>query len=168
MTEFEIVRAADGQYHVRAQKCLRSARPVALTRDRLGRLARYATACACVAPRYRVVAMVSANGVKHYRLACTACARLSGKSIPKHALDPDVMDAAVVVASNTRRDKECARCGEWRNGVEEHHWAPFGVFDDAGYWPTAWLCRDCHVTWHERMNGYRFERPLAAAKKGWR
>lgn len=46
--------------------------------------------------------------------------------------------------------KVCEKCGGVDN-VERHHWAPREAFSDADQWPTAVLCRDCHVRWHTEM-----------------
>ena len=48
-------------------------------------------------------------------------------------------------------DDECARCGRSGRSMEEHHWAPRAVFDDADCWPTSKLCADCHKRWHAAM-----------------
>jgi hypothetical protein len=38
--------------------------------------------------------------------------------------------------------------------VELHHWAPKALFgDEAEVWPQDFLCRSCHIRWHQTMNG---------------
>jgi hypothetical protein len=33
-----------------------------------------------------------------------------------------------------------------------HHWAPRHLFgDECDGWPLAFLCRPCHVEWHQRV-----------------
>jgi hypothetical protein len=49
----------------------------------------------------------------------------------------------------------CEHCGT-TTGTELHHWAPRNTFTDADSWPTSYLCRDCHHTWHRLMDGYRW------------
>lgn len=41
----------------------------------------------------------------------------------------------------------CERCDSFYE-VEIHHWAPRALFDDYDKWPTARLCRPCHMKWH--------------------
>jgi hypothetical protein len=48
--------------------------------------------------------------------------------------------------------RPCEHCGRV-DGVELHHWAPRGQFEDFDTWPTGWLCRACHRRWHEKMTG---------------
>lgn len=59
---------------------------------------------------------------------------------------------ALPVFDDRRRSRPpCVRCGAW--GTELHHWAPRAVFGEleAELWPTAYLCRDCHASWHSAM-----------------
>lgn len=43
----------------------------------------------------------------------------------------------------------CEVCGSVDH-LEVHHWAPRCLFDtDADLWPTALLCRACHLRWHK-------------------
>ena len=120
------------------------------------------TPCACNA-RYRIVAMVFANGVRQYRLRCVECDHLCGGSILHAKLTRAEIEAAAIVASHIGGNK-CARCGQWSNGVELHHWAPAAVFQDFDCWPTSWLCAVCHNEWHQRMNGYSAPRPARSAR----
>lgn len=44
--------------------------------------------------------------------------------------------------------KACEVCGS-TSSIHEHHWAPFHLFgDEAGKWPTSFLCQSCHARWH--------------------
>lgn len=48
--------------------------------------------------------------------------------------------------------------------TEYHHFAPRNTFgDEADLWPVAPLCRAHHVEWHQRMDGYRWQKPGVAA-----
>jgi hypothetical protein len=65
----------------------------------------------------------------------------------------------ICIQDNTLLDppEPCARCRS-TTGTELHHWAPSAIFNDAGSWPTSWLCVACHRTWHQAMRlagGYR-------------
>jgi hypothetical protein len=71
-------------------------------------------------------------------------------------LDHQTKVSAPVVINNLDPALVCVRCGS-NVGVERHHWAPASKFDDFDMWPTAWLCSECHSTWHRRMDGYRFQ-----------
>jgi hypothetical protein len=67
--------------------------------------------------------------------------------------------ADICIQDNTLLDppEPCARCRS-TTGTELHHWAPSAIFNDAGSWPTSWLCVTCHRTWHQAMRlagGYR-------------
>jgi hypothetical protein len=98
-----------------------------------------------------VVAYIVANGVRHYKLRCLACQRLSRMSLPQRILDCVTMAQAPAVRSASASEPGflCERCGA--AGVETHHWAPRSLFRDFNAWPTAQLCPACHALWHEVM-----------------
>src|SRR4030095_7909065 len=102
-------------------------------------------ACRCErrSARYRVVYIIAVNGVRQYRLRC-CCGNVFTDPIAFAKLDTQMVEQAEIIAHN-RTAHRCARCGS--SEVEEHHWAPVGVFDDFDQWPTAWLCRRCHQRW---------------------
>ena len=106
--------------------------------------------CLCGAP-LAVVAYIVANGVRHYKLRCLACRRLSRTSLPQRLLDYATIAQAPAVRSASASEPEffCEHCGG--AGVETHHWAPRGLFLDYNTWPTAQLCPACHALWHEVM-----------------
>jgi hypothetical protein len=112
--------------------------------------------CACPGPWYRIVAKRQANGIERFQLQCMDCDHLCGGSIALAKLSKDVQRAASRIDVGNPA-QACARCGEAE--AELHHWAPFAVFNDFDQWPTSWLCRKCHWTWHTRMNGYRWAPP---------
>ena len=58
-----------------------------------------------------------------------------------------------VIADNRRPELPCAHCGAL--GTEEHHWAPWHLFEDADAWPTSYLCAPCHRLWHRTIVGHR-------------
>jgi len=45
--------------------------------------------------------------------------------------------------------KRCYVCDE--PGAELHHFAPSALFRNSGSWPTAYLCREHHREWHEKL-----------------
>jgi hypothetical protein len=110
--------------------------------------------CGCDQP-FKLVEKIIANGSIQFVLKCASCERHASSPIPHTALDPKDRDIA---ATNrellTDPDRPCARCGEWRCGVELHHWAPVALFEDAHQWPSCWLCVKCHLRWHKTMIGY--------------
>jgi hypothetical protein len=106
--------------------------------------------CFCSA-RLTVAAYIAVNGVRHYKLRCLACQRLSRTSLPLRLLDYPIMaeTPAVRSASASGPGRLCEHCGV--AGVETHHWAPRSLFPDYNAWPTAQLCTDCHALWHDVM-----------------
>ena len=106
--------------------------------------------CLCGA-RLAVVAYIVANGVRHYKLRCFACQRLSRTSFPQRLLGYETMAQAPAVRSASASDPGffCEHCGT--AGVETHHWAPRNLFRDYNAWPTAQLCPACHALWHDVM-----------------
>jgi len=100
----------------------------------------------CGAP-LAVVAYIVANGVRHYKLRCLACQRLSRTSLPQRLLDYAIMAQAPAVRSANASEPGffCERCGG--TGVETHHWAPRSLSPDYDTWPTAQFA--CHTLWHD-------------------
>ena len=93
-------------------------------------------------------------------------ARVGGAWVPK--MDPELLRwmgeeghtcLEEVPIEKDEMSGECARCGGV--GVEAHHTAPQGVFEDADDWPIIDLCTEHHREWHERMNAWADgKRPL--------
>ena len=51
--------------------------------------------------------------------------------------------------SKDNRMQPCEVCGAVGT-TECHHWAPKHLFGAEAYkWPTANLCRECHIKWHK-------------------
>jgi hypothetical protein len=109
-----------------------------------------------------LVHAIQANGIRRYQLVCVDCGHLCGGAIAVAKLPANIRDQAPLVSNSIDAKKRCARCDSNANGVELHHWAPFGVFDDLDQWPTAWLCPRCHLRWHQAMKGYRWNPPSGA------
>ena len=106
--------------------------------------------CLCGAP-LAVVAYIVANCVRHYKLRCLACRRLSRTSLPQRLLNYGIMAQAPAVRSASASEPGffCEHCGA--PGVETHHWAPRSLFRDYNAWSTAQLCPACHALWHDVM-----------------
>jgi hypothetical protein len=98
-----------------------------------------------------VAAYIVANGVRHYKLRCLACQRLSRTSLAQRLLDHATMAQAPAVRSASASEPGflCEHCGA--ADVETHHWAPRSLFHDYKTWPTAQLCPACHALWHDVM-----------------
>ena len=95
-------------------------------------------------------ARVRSNGLKSWQLRCFACKYILGGAIAYQCVP---VQFRMEVPEETRVDpsRPCARCGEWENGVEEHHWAPAAFFEDSEEWPKSDLCPECHRKWHKIM-----------------
>jgi hypothetical protein len=109
--------------------------------------------CRCGAP-FGLFMNVQTNGVHNYKLRCMACGWGIGGAIAYDSLPIEVREAIPGISRPTP-DRACARCGEWRLGVEWHHWAPRQFFADADAWPQSWLCLPCHREWHRTMRTQR-------------
>jgi hypothetical protein len=98
-----------------------------------------------------VVAYIVANGVRHYKLRCLACQRLSRTSLPQRLLDSATTTQAPAMRSASASEPGffCEHCGA--AGVQTHHWAPRTLFHDYNAWPTTQLCPACHALWHDVM-----------------
>lgn len=81
------------------------------------------------------------NGNQLVRLLCLAC----GTKMQDRGYRAS--DGCLPIWRDGVNTTPCARCGD-RGGVEEHHWAPKHLFEDAYEWPTSMLCPSCHREWH--------------------
>lgn len=99
----------------------------------------------------QLVRCVTANGVSQVYWICLTCKQAvtnPRQSIQHKKLkDAGVIIDKIPVETSYIGGNVCAVCG--RPNVENHHWAPRHLFgDDADVWPQAYLCPDCHRTWH--------------------
>lgn len=90
--------------------------------------------------------IIKVNGMACAQALCLACGRRGDIRKDDHAPIRDVCFRDNVIVDETRR---CSHCGA--HGVEEQHWAPRAIFNDADMWPTSPLCRPCHRLWHAAM-----------------
>lgn len=101
-----------------------------------------------------------ANGTYQVLDYCVECENnandqtTGGLFIP-HSVAGDI-DAMPLLKDNSLDMPPCEHCGS-NNGVEFHHFAPSYIFPDPGQWPTAWLCRPCHIEWHKRMGTHPYK-----------
>ena len=62
--------------------------------------------------------------------------------------------------------KVCVVCGSM-DEVETHHWAPFKLFgEEFVLWPVSYLCKECHLMWHRKMNAPLTKKDIIKYKLG--
>lgn len=104
--------------------------------------------CPALYDEVHPVVTIARTGTRLARFQCDICGAL-GKVMPYAFMAP-TLDMPVH-HSNVDPSLECARCGA-NDGVEEHHWGPRAIFNDADSWPTDWLCPMCHRDWHRTID----------------
>lgn len=104
--------------------------------------------------RYRpeCYAAVSTSGRRRCVAICDECGHQNHQGIAK--CDDNHMHRVIDDTRTGQDIPPCERCGA-HTGVEEHHWAPRALFDDADLWPTSWLCPSCHLRWHQMTDTHR-------------
>jgi hypothetical protein len=110
--------------------------------------------------------IICADGRRQYKMRCVACGT-TGTPIPTRQLDAWGITPADIGWTQTNTPGEyppCCYAGCPVTPTELHHFSPRNTFgDDADNWPCLPLCRDHHVEWHQRMDGYRWHRKGVAA-----
>lgn len=112
--------------------------------------------------------VVQSNGRPIWKLVCRYCGQTSS------ALPVALVVGAWGFAEHDiewQRENDpydahppCERLGCTAAVTEYHHFAPYNTFPmEADQWPTAYLCREHHIEWHRRMDGYRWHRRTAQA-----
>ena len=92
------------------------------------------------------------NGDLQYGWYCRGCDKFM-RAFRADEPPPD-SDDIPIVRDDRYQNPPCAVCGSF--GTELHHWAPKEFFDwEADHWPTSYLCRDCHVRWHNTLREAR-------------
>ncbi len=95
-----------------------------------------------------LVQVIGSNGSSFILERCSTCLeRLRPDWVPHTGL---TLETIPVVEDHRLEVPPCRRCGQ--RGAELHHFAPQALFDDADLWPQDWLCRSCHIQWHQVMN----------------
>jgi hypothetical protein len=106
----------------------------------------------------KLVRNITASGISQVYWLCLECnnnIRRAGSKGGLFLSHMSVREAHIDIESlpviNDYRDggTPCAVCGA--PGTEYHHWAPRHLFEDADSWPTAYLCREHHSYWHNRV-----------------
>lgn len=108
----------------------------------------------CRHPTQLAAYIVVRNGATQPKAFCVECGGVWGVQKGAALLDIELENR---ISDPDARPWPCARCGA-TDGTELHHWAPHAVFEDADWWPTNYLCRQCHRFWHTWMRsagGYR-------------
>ena len=99
---------------------------------------------------FELFVRVQSNGIKLWNIRCLNCKDVLGGAIAYRNV-PSEARLSIPIEIRPDPGQSCARCGEWKDGVELHHWAPWEFFIDAWKWPTSYLCRSCHGKWHKIM-----------------
>ncbi len=57
------------------------------------------------------------------------------------------------IHTHCRTQVDMTHCEVCRSGdmIELHHWGSQALFPNADQWPVSYLCRKCHVLWHQKM-----------------
>lgn len=105
--------------------------------------------------------VVLSNGVVQFRTRCRECGHTS-TALPNGLARGWGLTAVDFTWEqiNPPRDHEPCSVRDCRmTPTEYHHFAPYNTFGAAANnWPILPLCRDHHVEWHQRMNGYLWHR----------
>jgi hypothetical protein len=110
--------------------------------------------------------IICANGTRQHKMRCLLCGT-TGSPIPTRQLDAWGLTPADITWQHTNAAGDYPPCS-YRDcpvtPTELHHFSPRNTFgDDADNWPVLPLCREHHVHWHQRMDGYRWHRKGIAA-----
>lgn len=96
---------------------------------------------------------VVSTGINKYAYFCLCCNRWAVNASGyidwlqlSPCLDPEELQVFQVCEAN-----RCVVCGT--RGADLHHWAPKEIFGEETFdkWPKDYLCRRCHVEWHNKM-----------------
>ncbi len=111
---------------------------------------RFPCKCGQTTIRCRVRSGASGDGW-HVAAHCIMCDSNGGKWLSKAVRNPDSTVYPLrseVMCQSEPADFVCEHCGA--SPAEEHHWAPRGLFGREAFdWPTSFLCRGCHMRWHD-------------------
>lgn len=106
---------------------------------------------------FALYVIIQANGNRAVVSLCKHCLRNESDTrtgVPHFwPHDRVQVDDLSIIADNRRPERACAHCGAL--GTEQHHWAPWHLFEDADSWPTSYLCVPCHRLWHRTIVGHR-------------
>lgn len=106
------------------------------------------------------------SGGRHYKMACRSCGQRSG-AVPTAVVEKGWRIADQVEWEENSAPREYDPCVVKDCTVtptEYHHFAPRNTFGaECDQWPCLPLCREHHVDWHQRMDGYSWHRKGAVA-----
>lgn len=109
--------------------------------------------------------VVLGNGRPQLRMRCRTCGATSG-ALPYALIGPwglKISDVAWERVNKRAEYEPCSVRGCQSKETEYHHFAPYNTFGrEADDWPVMPLCREHHVEWHRRMNGYQWNRRSVA------
>lgn len=109
--------------------------------------------------------IICADGREQFKMRCRTCKTASGPISPAtlNAWGLNRRHIELVRRTEPTEYAPCSYRGCTTTPTEYHHFAPRNTFgDDADAWPCLPLCREHHVDWHQRMDGYRWHRKAAA------
>ena len=101
------------------------------------------------------------DGCNHRCWVCPSCNQIvahkaivnsdiGGHWIPKAFMPYVNTDDLPVYTPDGEQVPKCVLCGQ--RGAELHHFAPRSFFgDECEQWPKAYLCREHHMQWHDRV-----------------
>lgn len=99
--------------------------------------------------------VIAANGTFQVRVRCYECKRWSSAGIHHdfvRALGLNPLQDLPVIRDARGFLAICSVVGCGRDDVELNHFAPRGIFGaEADDWPTAFLCRQHHTEWGNRV-----------------
>lgn len=106
--------------------------------------------------------VVCGNGAQQVKMQCNHCGHRSSPLPYKLVRTWRIRrkDIAWTKQNDPNEYLPCVREGCDVTPTELHHFAPRNTFGgEADLWPVAPLCRTHHIEWHQRMDGYRWQRP---------
>jgi hypothetical protein len=115
-----------------------------------------AQCCNCSCNRHVLGCLEDCRGALSVRWWCASCNRCvdaRGGNISHVKLKHLGIDVKSLPVMRRNEGFPCERCGVLQS--EEHHWAPWELFDDADEWPKSQLCTKCHMKWHQVINRHR-------------
>lgn len=109
--------------------------------------------------------VVTGNGRPQFKARCRACGTTSS-ALPYGLIISWGLKITDFVWTKINKPTEYEPCsvrGCQAKPTEHHHFAPYNTFGrEADDWPVMPLCQSHHTEWHQRMNGYQWNRKGAA------
>jgi len=105
----------------------------------------------CPHPGYTVARCITTGNQTRYTLACVDCGKRKHRGLwisHKRAAELHYEPLLAPLLRTRNEGRTCERCGS-TSDIQNHHWAPRHLFDDADLWPSSDLCQPCHTRWHQ-------------------